>query len=67
MEPVDHGDAGKNKESPKEQGPDDAPEKSGELGFFRNGEIPKENGKNKNIVHTEREFDDVSGKKFMAG
>ena len=64
MEPVDHRDTGKNKKSPEEQGSDDAPEKSGELGFFRNGEIPKENGKNKNIVHTEREFDDVSGEKF---
>ena len=67
VEAIDEGDAGKDEEGAKKESSDDAPEKGGELSFFGDGEIGEENGEDKNVIHTEGEFDDVAGKKFHGG
>ena len=67
LESVDEGDAGKDKEGAKKEGSDDAPEEGGELGFFGDGEIGEENGKDKDVIDAEGEFDDIAGKEFHGG
>ena len=67
VESVDEGDTGKDEEGAKKEGSDDAPEERRELGFFGDGEIGEENGKDKDVIDAEGEFDDIAGKEFHGG
>ena len=67
VEAIDEGDTGKDEEGSKKESSDDAPEKGGELSFFGDGEISEEYGEDKNVIHTEGEFDNIAGKEFHGG